>query len=145
MSTVSVRDSRKDLISVDSEKGGGESPTSSNGGLDKTSPGEMTTFNRSSSHRLLSAALVLSLALCVGLLVGLIVVSTRTSDVGMLKNDGHRMAAPKVAPVITKDNLCLSEGCIGKDSEFKLEIIFSTSLITSNYFLFMNIFMHTIP
>ena len=60
MSSVSVKDSTKDLVSVESVQIGGR----------------MTTFVRSSS-RLLVLALVLTSALAVGLLVGLIVVASR--------------------------------------------------------------------
>ena len=110
MSTVSsVRDSRKDLISVDSEKCD-QSTAGSNGG----DSGDMTTFNRSRSNRLLIGALVLSIALCVGLLIGLIVVSSKTppskpTDYSA-KSEANK--AEHAGGNIHED-MCLTEGCIG--------------------------------
>lgn len=107
MSSVSVRDSRKDLISVDSEKSD-PSQAGSNGGEDS---GDMTTFNRSRSNRMLSAALALSLILCVGLLIGLIVVSTNTPQSPPADKPSGAGEAIIAAPAT--EELCLTEGCIG--------------------------------
>ena len=112
MSTVSsVRDSRKDLISVDSEKCD-QSTAGSNGG----DSGDMTTFNRSRSNRLLTGALILSIALCVGLLIGLIVVSTNTppssptGSTSLAKSEAN-MAVHAGGEI--HEDMCLTEGCIG--------------------------------
>ena len=119
MSTVSsVRDSRKDLISVDSEKCD-QSTAGSNGG----DSGDMTTFNRSRSNRLLIGALVLSIALCVGLLIGLIVVSSKTppskpTDYSA-KSEANK--ADHAGGNIHED-MCLTEGCIGMVYSFLYNI-----------------------
>lgn len=111
MSTVSsVRDSRKDLISVDSEKCD-QSTAGSNGG----DSGDMTTFNRSRSNRLLIGALVLSIALCVGLLIGLIVVSSKTPPSKPTGSDYSAKSEANKADHAggnIHEDMCLTEGCI---------------------------------
>lgn len=91
---------------MDSEKSD-PSQAGSNGGEDS---GDMTTFNRSRSNRMLSAALALSLILCVGLLIGLIVVSTNTPQSPPADKPSGAGEAIIAAPAT--EELCLTEGCI---------------------------------
>ena len=119
MPPVNVRDSTKDLISVDGEKGSGDLSANSAGSAANSSDGNMTTFNVSRvSHRFLTGALMASLALSAGLLVGLIVVSLKTDEnilasvIQSTKSEGHSYTEVKVQ-TLTKDDLCLTEGCIG--------------------------------
>lgn len=97
--SVPEKGSRKDLISVDSCL-----PESS----------EMTTFkkSRTSSIKALVATLLLSFALCIGLIIALIVVCTHRSTVSNPEPDQGKLNQED-----KQGDLCLSEGCIGNQSQ----------------------------
>ena len=118
---ASVRDSQKDLISVtvsDAPNGAGPSmwPNKLNG-----------------QRRLVGGLVVLSL-ICLGLVVALVVVSSNNTS--SEKSSRHFSASSSQ----TSGEVCMTEGCIGKQKQRKLnnigqQLLFATLYKNSYYFM----------